>query len=55
MILKSPRYISESFFEGQVVWKNFAFTKALPPPWIPEEGFGSCLQIADSILGTLGY
>jgi hypothetical protein len=29
MMSKGPRYFSESFFEGQVVQKNFAFTKAL--------------------------
>jgi hypothetical protein len=31
MISKGPRYFLESFFEGQVVQKNFAFTKALSP------------------------
>jgi hypothetical protein len=31
MMLEGPRYFSESFFEGWVVWKNFAFTKALSP------------------------
>jgi hypothetical protein len=31
MMSKGPRYFSESFFEGRVVRKNFAFTKALSP------------------------
>jgi hypothetical protein len=31
MISKGFRYFSESFFEGRVVQKNFAFTKALSP------------------------
>jgi hypothetical protein len=31
MMSKGPRYFSESFFEGRVVQKNFAFTKALSP------------------------
>jgi hypothetical protein len=49
---KGPRYFLESFFEGQVVWKNFTFTKALSPTL--NSGGGSP-QIADSILGTLEY
>jgi hypothetical protein len=55
MILKGPRYFLESFFEGQVVQKNFAFTKALSLTLNSGGGSGSCLQIADSIFGTLEY
>jgi hypothetical protein len=55
MISKGPRYFLESFFEGQVVWKNFAFTKALSPTLNSGGGSGSCLPIADSVLGIFEY
>jgi hypothetical protein len=38
MMSKGPRYFSESFFEGRVVQKNFAFTKALSPTLNSEGG-----------------
>ena len=31
MTLNGPRYFSASFFDGWVVWKNCAFTKAWEP------------------------
>ena len=31
MISKGPAYLSESFLDGQVVWKNLALTKTCCP------------------------
>src|SRR5258708_38236948 len=44
IISNSPRFFSASFLEGQVVWKNFAFTYT----WLPilKAGDGICWQSA---------
>jgi hypothetical protein len=51
---KGPRYFSKSFFEGRVVRKNFAFTKALSPTLNSEEGSGSLVRgLLIAFLGLL--
>ena len=44
MMLKGPRYFSESFLDGRVVWMYSALTNTCWPTW--KSGAGKCQRSA---------